>query len=82
MRRIAALAPALLLSAGALVVVVAVDEPSAPSATVEEPAPTVVPTVTAEPSPTVVDEPTVLPSKIAVIINENRGYNQVRKGMP
>ena len=79
---IVALAPALALAAAGLVAVVALDEPSAPSATVEEPAPTVVPTVTAEPTPSVGDEPTVRPSKIAVIINENRGYNQVRKGMP
>ena len=69
--RLAAAGAAVAVVGGGAVVLTEEDSPDPPASTA-----TVTPSVEGP------DEPTVLATKIVVIVNENRGYNQVRKGAP
>ena len=71
--RLAGAGAALAVVGGGAVALTGEDSPDPPTSTA---------TVTPSPSVEGPDEPTVLVTKIVFLINENRGYNQVRKGAP
>lgn len=76
---VALIAAAALVAGGYGVATVADEDTPTPTTTASPSAP---PEPTPSPTVSGPDEPTVKPTKIAIIVRENKGYNQVRKGAP